>query len=269
MLRSLLFVPGNQPRMLDKARSVSADAVVLDLEDGVPAGAKDEARRLVSAAAASSFAARVIVRLNGLEAGSLAADVAAALSAGATAVLLPKVERAADVQELAAHLPREVRIIPSVETARGVLHAEDIALADPRVEALAFGPEDFARDLAVERSKDGAERMQALGLMVLAARSAGVLPLDGPWGDFAELDGLAAECERVRHIGIKGKFAIHPAQLDIINRAFAPNEAELDWARRAVERYEAAAKEGRGAVALDGQMIDEPVYRRAQDLLRS
>ena len=255
--------------MLDKARSVPAAAVVFDLEDGVPAAAKDEARRLVGAAAASSYVARVIVRLNGLEASCLADDVAAALACGAAAVLLPKVERAADTKELARHLPPELRVIPSVETARGILHAEEIALADPRVEALAFGPEDFARDLGVERTKDGAERMQALALMVLAARAAGVLPLDGPWGDFADVDGLAAECERVRRIGVKGKFAIHPAQIETINRAFGPNEGEIAWARRAVAAFQAGIKEGRGAVSLDGQMIDEPVFRRAQDLLRS
>ena len=263
----MLFVPGNQQRMLDKARTLAADAVVLDLEDGVPAAAKEEARRLVSAASAASFRARVIVRINGLAVGCLAEDVAAALACQATAVLLPKAGRSADVQELADRLPRAVGIIPSVETARGILHAEQIAQADSRVEALAFGPEDFARDLGVERTRDGAERMQALGLMVLAARSAGVLALDGPYGDFADAAGLEADCLRARRIGVKGKFAIHPGQLDTINRAFAPTADELEWARRAVELFEGGARQGRGAVALDGQMIDEPVYRRATDLL--
>ncbi len=266
-IRSVLFVPANQQKMIDKARSLPADAIAFDLEDGVPPAEKETARNQLKQISAWDGPSLPLVRINALGVGVLEADVAAALSASPHAIILPKVESADQVRTLCAMLSAAVGVIPSIETARGILRAEAIAEADDRVVALTFGPEDFARELAVERSRDGAERMQAIGLLVLAANAAGLPMLDGPFGDFRDPEGLESECRRDQAIGVKGKCAIHPSQLDVINHIFSPSAELVEWARRAVGLFEQGRSEGRGAVSLDGQMVDEPVYRRAKDIL--
>jgi len=276
--RSLLFVPGNKTRMLEKARGLPADAVILDLEDAVSPREITVARRIVrEALGAAAYIPRVIVRVNALSTGLTEADLQETLCAGVEAVCLPKAETPDDVKRLAsliAALEPEcgqstggVKIVLLIETALGVLNALQTAQADRRVVALCLGGEDLSRDLGAVRTKEGLELAHARAHLVLAARAAGVRAIDTVYTDLADHDGLLAEGRQARQMGYSGKLIIHPAQVEPVNRAFSPSEDDVIHARRVVEAFEAAQARGEGVIALDGKMIDAPVVARAQEVL--
>ena len=275
-LRSILFVPGNKGRMLDKARTLPADAVILDLEDGVPPGEKTVARATVRQALTSStYEPYVILRLNALGTGLAEADLLEAFTARVGAVCLPKAETPRDVERLSAlvaqagdrhGLPRgTVAICLMIETALGVLNAYQMARMNVR--ALFLGGEDLVRDLGAVRSKEGLELAHARAQMVLAARAAGALAIDTVFTDLADLDGLLEEAREARILGYSGKLLVHPAQIEPVHRAFAPSAEEVAQARRVLEAFAAAEARGDGVLALDGQMIDSPVVARAREVL--
>ena len=269
--------------MLEKARTLPADAVILDLEDGVPPGEKAAARAMVRQALESgSYGPQVILRINAPSTGLAEADLREAFAGGVAAVCLPKAETPDDVEQLAsllASLEREqglavgtVGILLMVETARGVLNAYELAMAGaeqggPRVQALCLGGEDLAWDLGAVRTKQGAEIAQARAQMVLAARAAGSVAIDTVYTDLADLEGLQAEARQARELGCSGKLLIHPAQIEPVHQAFAPSEEEVAHARRVLEAFEEAGTRGDGVIALDGQMIDAPVVARAREVL--
>jgi citrate lyase subunit beta/citryl-CoA lyase len=277
-LRTILFVPGNKPRMLDKARTLPADAVILDLEDGVPPGEKSAARASVrQALEVGDYAPCVILRINAFSTGLGEEDLQQAFSVGVRAICLPKAETEGDVERLALLIDaveREwglpagaVRIFLMIETALGVLNAYRMACRR-RVHALCLGGEDLARDLGGVRTREGHELAHARAQMVLAARAAGALAIDTIYTDLADLDGLLAEAHQARQMGYSGKLILHPAQIDPVHRAFAPTLEEVAHARRVLEAFEAAKARGDGVIALDGQMVDAPVVERARELLR-
>jgi citrate lyase beta subunit len=265
-VRSLLFAPGSDERKLVKALASAADAVVADLEDAVAPGEKAAARELVRnvfAAAADGPGPLRLVRVNAVGTAFHADDLAAVAAIAPDAIVLPKATPEA-VAALAADGPPVVAI---VETAQGVRLAYEIA-SQPRVAALQIGAVDLGAEAGLEPRPDGLELLYVRSKVVLDSVAAGVRP---PF-DVVHLDveaggALEEECRLARSLGFRGKACIHPAQVPVVNRAFTPSESELTWARKVLDAYEAGAAEGRGAVALDGAMIDLAVVERARRLL--
>ena len=283
LLRSLLFVPGNRGRMLDKALGLRPDAFVPDMEDSVPAAEKAAARTRVAGSleSLSATARRVIPRVNSLGSGLIDEDLAAVVGphvwgvsvgkVGSAAEMLALDERLRRLEEAAGVAAGSTRVVAWLETAAGVAFAPQICRASGRLAAAAFGAEDLTNDMQMPRGapgKEGPALMHARSAVALAARAGGVLALDTPFFGFRDPDGLAAGCARARACGYSGKFAIHPSQIETINGAFSPGEREVEQARREVAAFEAAELEGRGSTSLDGQVIDVPVVERARGLLR-
>jgi len=274
--RSRLYAPGNQPRLLVGIDIHGADCVLLDLEDSVPPAEKAAARILVKhLLAAVPFPEEVWVRINPLDAGGRE-DAEEVLLGRPYGVCLPKAESAADVLELSRLLSRieadrgfddgATWIMPILETGRGALHAEEIASADPRVVMLAFGAEDYTRDVGALRSEPSL--LFARSAIVAAAAAAGIQASDTVFSNVDDEDGLREESELARQLGFDGKGAINPRQLPAIHAAFSPSEAELERARAIVEAARDAEEHGLGVVALDGRMIDRPVLDRATRLIK-
>ena len=278
-LRSLLFVPGNRERMLDKALTAPADAIIIDLEDAVPPAEKKAARRLVRAWVPRLARAgqRVYVRVNAIDNGQTRDDVQAAVRKGLAGVVLPKAQTAQDLRSLDVLLreaemtakirPGDVRTIPIIESARGILRCEEIARASDRIAALALGGEDYTAELGVARDAGGAALAYPRGVLITVATAYGLPAIDAPCTDIRDAKGLAKETALARSMGFKGKFAIHPGQMAALNRAFAPSRAEIDAARAIVRAAEAAAADGVGAISLGGRMVDAPVAERARRVL--
>src|SRR5437588_6430264 len=277
VLRSLLFVPGNRPDMIAKAGRYGADALMLDLEDGVAPDEKGRACQVVAGALEAGIPGSPIVflRVNGSGSGLLARDLREAFRPGAAAVCLPKCESPEEVVMLDASL-RAVefqhrlpgggtRILPMVEGARGVVQAAAIAASHARVCGLAFGAEDYTADLGVRRTRQGAEIAYPRAAVSVAAHAAGVDAVAGIYADFRDADGLRADAGAARALGYTGKMLIHPAQVAPVHAAFAPEAAEVEQARRIVAAFEAAG--GSGIVVVDGAMVDRPVVLRARRTL--
>jgi citrate lyase subunit beta/citryl-CoA lyase len=286
--RSLMFVPGHRPRMVQRALGLgeftpsTLDVAILDLEDGVPPDEKDRARAAVAAvlgAPSNGDGPSRYVRVN-RELAARDADLAAILRPGLAAIVVPKVERADEVASLARDLDERedaagiargaVRLVASIESARGLLEAFAIAGCTDRVIALLFGAEDFARDLALptKREAEAEELLYARSAVVVAAVAAGRAALDGIWPDVTDVEGLRRDALRGRRLGFAGKSCIHPAQVEPINDVFSPSADELAYARRVVDAFEKAQAKGDGAVALDGKLLDLPIVERAQHALR-
>jgi citrate lyase beta subunit len=262
--RSLLFVPGNDGHKLEKALSAGADAVVADLEDAVPAGEKDTARGLVAARLAQGRTESLVaVRVNAAGTPFWDDDQRALAGLPLDVLVVPKA-----TPDAVAELPREgPPVVAIVESARGLKRAHETASA-PRVAALALGAVDLGLELGLEPRPDGQEVLFARSQLVLDSAAAGIrAPFDLVHLDTRDADGLERECRLARSLGFRGKLCIHPAQIEIVNRVFSPSEGELECARRVVDVYERGAAEGRGAVALDGEMVDLPVVERARQVL--
>jgi citrate lyase beta subunit len=262
--RSLLFAPGNEERKLRKALEAGADAVVADLEDAVPAPEKEAARSLVARVLAEAETPSLLaVRVNGVGSPLWEEDLRALAGLALDAVVLPKATPEA-VEALGTDGPPLVAI---VETAQGLRQAYESA-SSPRVAALVLGAIDLGLELGLEPRPDGQEVLFARSQLVLDSAAAGIrAPFDLVHVDTRDDEGLEAECRLARSLGLRGKACIHPAQIEIVNRVFSPSEAEVARAQRVVEAYERAAEEGRGAVALDGEMVDLPVVERARRLV--
>lgn len=278
-LRSLLFVPGNQPAKIEKARDLAADILVLDLEDSVPPAEKHKAREIVRDILPTMVSAGrgLFVRINPLSSGLAIADAEAVIQPGLDGISLPKVNTPEDIvaaaniieaQEKARALkPGSVMLLPWIETARSILHAEEIARASTRTVALAFGADDYALDMGIMRSAEGRELLLPRGLLAIAARAAGVVAIDGIYANFRDEDGLLGEARLARQLGFVGKFLIHPAQIQPVNRIFAPSDAEVAQAIKIVAAFEAAVAGGVAVTVVDGEMVDTPVAERAKKLL--
>jgi citrate lyase beta subunit len=256
-IRSLLFAPGSDERKLRSALSSAADAVVADLEDAVAPAQKKAARELVAQLRPP------IVRINGAGTGWFADDLALVAAAAPDAIVLPK----ATPDAVAALGDDGPPVIAIVETADGVRTAYETAAA-PRVAALLLGAVDLGAEVGLEPRPDGLEILYARSKVVLDSVAAGIRPpFDIVHLDVRDEAGLEEECRLARSLGFRGKACIHPAQLAVVNRVFAPSEAELAWAREVVEAYEHETAEGRGVFALNGAMVDLPVVERARRVL--
>ena len=263
-LRSLLFAPGSDERKLRRAFEAGADAVVADLEDSVAPERKDEARLLVAAViAAAGPEVTAIVRINGADTEAFARDVEAVRRLPLAAIVLPK----ATPQSVGVLGPDGPPVIAIIETAQGLRLAYETASAT-RVAALSLGAVDLGLELGLEPRPDGQEVLFARSKLVLDSAAAGIrAPFDLVHVDVRDDEGLEAESRLARSLGFRGKACIHPAQVEIVNRVFSPAEDEIAHARRILDSYERGLAEGRGAVALDGEMIDLPVVERARRLI--
>jgi citrate lyase subunit beta/citryl-CoA lyase len=276
--RSLLFVPANNGRFIERAHTRGADAIILDLEDSVPAHERPGARRTLmeSAGLAARAGADVLVRINA-EPEESAADLDAAVHAGVHALLVPKVEDPETLRALSADVSRleaqrgmavgSVRFVVLVESATGLLDAEAIARADTRNVALELGGEDFA--LSTGMVPDAETLALPKQMALYAARAAGLMPLGilGSIADYADLDAYRITAERSRRFGFEGAACIHPSSVPILNDVFTPSPAQAAHARRLVDAYADAQRAGSGAVSVDGRMVDVPVVERAQKVL--
>lgn len=253
----MLFMPGSNARALEKARTLPADALILDLEDAVAPEAKAEARAGVLAAVrAGGYGRReVIVRVNGPGTPWGADDLAAVAQAGVDAVLLPKVESADTVAAAAAALGPAAAVWCMLETPRGILNAPSIAAASG-VGALVMGTSDLTKDLHARPTRDRLPLLTSLQLCVLAARAAGITALDGVHLDLDDENGFAAACRQAADLGFDGKTLIHPRQVATANQVFGPAESDVDWARRVIAAHADAVARGRGVVVLDGRLIE-------------
>ena len=279
-LRTLLFVPGNQQRMLRKALDLVPDAYVPDLEDSVPAAEKDSARSVVAGLLPELAAAGplVVPRVNDMGSGLLEADLRAVIGPHTFGVSVGKIGTAAEVDAISQVMekverengtePGSTRLVLWLESALAVVNAYAVCSASKRIVAAAFGAEDFTNDMEVQRRDDDAEIAYARSAVSVAARAAGVQALDTPFFRFRDPDGLREDALEARMLGYRGKFAIHPAQLDVLNEVFSPSRDEIDHARRVVESFEEAERAGRGSTSLDGEVVDIPVVKRARNLLR-
>lgn len=284
--RSVLFVPGDSMRKISKAVQLDVDTLILDLEDGVAANRKEEARRtVVEALGTLDFGRRErLVRLNPFASswpGSLeglpAVDLQATIETRPDGYVIPKVDTPEQIRLVSSYLdrveeqhgwpPNSIRLLVMIETAQGLVNLKEIAQASPRLEALVFGAEDFASDLGAKRTPAGWEVFYARSAIVTIAAAYRLQPVDMVFVDLNDLQGLEEECRFARQLGFSGKTIIHPRQVEVVNRIFAPSPEEIDWALRLSQAFEAHQSAGTGAFDFEGKMVDLPIMRAAEGIL--
>ena len=289
--RSELAVPGSNPAMFEKALTCKADYVFLDLEDAVAPADKEQARLNVIQALNQydwrGHGKTICVRVNGIDTHYFyrdMVDVVEQAGARLDVVLVPKVGVPGDVYltdalltqiEMATGIPHRIGIDVLIETALGMANVEAIATSSKRLEAMHFGVADYAASMrartvsigGLNPDYPGDQWHASLTRMIVACRAYGLRPIDGPFGDFKDPDGYRAAARRGAALGIEGKWAIHPSQIELANEVFTPPEAEVTKARRILEALDQAAREGKGAAQLDGKMIDAASARMAQNVV--
>ncbi len=279
ILRTLLFVPGNQERRLEKARLISADALILDLEDSVPPSEKDAARKMVAASIdeLASSGKVIFVRINSLPTPYAVSDIKAVAAGRLKGICLPKSESRDDIHRADALLADaekksglevgSIGIVALIETSIGIINAYDIVSASPRIIGAIFGAEDFALEMGINRTKEGSEIYYPRAAIAVACHAAGVLAIDSVYTDVRDTDGLVKETRAVAQLGFQGKEVIHPDQVGPVNRVFVPSDEEITQAHRVVQTFEAAVAQGQASTSLDGKMVDAPVAERAKKVL--
>jgi citrate lyase subunit beta/citryl-CoA lyase len=261
--RSALFMPGSNQRALAKARTLAADTIIMDLEDAVAPDAKDEARRLVVAALAEGgYGPReTVVRVNGYGTQWWDADMKAAVTSGADAMLVPKVDSADQVSKFGDLMtingaPDDMELWIMAETPQSIQNIDAIVTADPRLRVIVMGTSDLGKALRLPPDPDRTGLQLAFGACILAARAHGLDILDGVFGDLTDAEGFARACAQGKKLGFDGKTLIHPGQIDAANEVFGVSGAEAERAAMIVRAWEAAEQQGRGIAVLDGQMIE-------------
>ncbi|MDE1861366.1 MAG: CoA ester lyase [Thaumarchaeota archaeon] len=279
LLRSLLFVPGNNPRFLEKARTLAADIVCFDLEDSVPLEEKNAARKLVMEALGMrpSYRSEIYVRTNSPASGMIGDDLRAIVRRGIDGIVIPKVNSAAEIKKIEKALAllekkrkvKPIELMASIESSEGVVNAYQIASSSRRISALVFGVFDLLNDLGVEYSKEPEGARYARAKVPIDARAAGKYSLDAIWQDLGDSAGLEKDCATAKSLGYAGKTIIHPDQISAVHGAFYPASSEIEWARKVISGYESAKGMRKGATKVEGKMIDEVHYKRAKSLLAS
>ena len=276
--RSFLFAPGNHPRRVEKCLSLSADAVILDLEDAVAQNEKEATRAVVVKALAQPRRCQAYVRVNALGTAWSYGDIEAVVVPGLDGLVLPKVESAGDLQtadwmisalERARGLkPGSIDLMPIIETAKGYVNLASIVGAGTRVRRLAFGAGDFTFDVGIRWTADEAELLPYRSSIVVHSRAAGLEPpIDTVWVDLQNAQGFERCVQHVKDLGFQGKMCIHPDQIERVNQTFRPTAAELERARQVVAAFAQAEREGLAAIQVDGQMVDYPIVHAAQRVL--
>lgn len=281
MRRSMLFVPGNNPKMMTSCGFFGSDSIIFDLEDAVSPAEKDAARLLVKQAITNVelCGCEVIVRINALDGDLWQRDLEAIVPQKPSLIMLPKTNCKSDILTLDKALSDlekkfsleagSVRILALIETALGVENAYEIASASDRVEAIFLGAEDLTADLHCKRTKESNEIAYARGRMVVAARAAGVEVYDTPFTDVNDDEGIVVDAAYAKSLGFTGKASISPRHISAINRCFSPTQAEVDYAHEVLEAIEEAKRLGKGAIALHGKMVDAPIVNRAKQTIEA
>ena len=280
LFRTLIFVPGANARFVEKAKALSADIVCFDLEDSVPANEKDAARKTIAGALAKrqDYQKPVYVRTNSPESGLIDADIKTVVQKGIDGLVIPKVNDASEVIEIAkvvSALEKErgtgrIALIPSIETAKGVVNTYAISSADDRVNAVVFGVFDFLHDMRMDYDEhDGSGYAYARARIPVDARAAGVAAIDAIWQKVDDIDGLIRDATAAKRLGYSGKSIIHPSQIEPVHKVFLPSKSEVEWAKKVVEALGEAMEKGTGrlAVRLEGRMVDAVHYKQAKAIL--
>jgi citrate lyase subunit beta / citryl-CoA lyase len=281
MFRSLIFVPGNSMRFVEKAKTLPADIICFDLEDSVPGDEKDTARRIIAEtliARRQEYGGHVYVRTNSPESGLVNHDLKAVLQKGIDGIVVPKVNDAHEILQLKKHIvtlekqrkTEKIALVPSIETARGVVNAYLIASADERIKALVFGVFDFLYDMRLDYDEhDSLGYSYVRAKIPIDARAAGIPAIDAIWQKIDDIDGLIRDATMARRLGYSGKSIIHPSQIGPVHKAFRPSKSEVEWAKKVVQALAQSMDKGtgRGAVRLEGRMIDAVHYKQAKAIL--
>ncbi len=277
LFRSLIFVPGNNSRFLEKAKTLQADVVCFDLEDSVPDNEKANARKLIKSALKSRrlYESPIFVRINSPSSGKISSDLKEIVQKGIDGIVIPKVNDVNDMKKIVKILSKleqtrklkPIQIIPSIESAKGVVNAFDIASFGRRVSAIVFGVFDLLNDLGVEYSKGSEGEKYSRRKISVDAHAAGVFAIDAIWQDLKDSKGLERDCKLGKSLGYNGKSIIHPDQIAAVHRLFYPNKSEVAWAQKVCKIYPESTKKGKGATTVEGKMIDEVHFKQAKALL--
>ena len=278
LFRSLIFVPGNNPRFLEKAKSLSADIVCFDLEDSVPDKEKKKARTLIKNALKkrNQYSASVFARTNAPDSNKIEADLKEIVQKGIDGIIIPKVNSAKEIKKIEKIILsiekkrkiRGIRLIPSIESALGVINCYEIASSSKRIDALVFGIFDLLNDVGIEYTKGNPLGAKYSRYKIpIAAAAAGVYAIDGIWQDIKDTSGLKKDCKVGKSLGYVGKSVIYPDQIKTVHKIFHPNKTEIAWAKKVCNIYNKSSKKGKGATVVDGKMIDEVHYKQAKALL--
>ena len=280
--RTLLYIPGNNPAMINNSSIYGADVIVFDLEDSVAIAQKEAARLLVSKALANHTLidrslSEVMIRTNGMDTPFIGEDLERIVPARPASIRLPKVEdkdtlikfiELLEKVEKANGLDYKIVGSPILETVKGITNAMEIAAAHERICALSFGAEDFTRDLGTSRTIEGTELSLARGTIVLAAKAAGIQALDTVFAHVADVKNLRIETQKIKQLGFDGKSVIHPTQIEIVHSVFRPSEKEIEEAIAIEGALKKAEESGSGVIALNGRMVDTPVVKKAQKIIQ-
>ena len=278
LFRSLVFVPGNNPRFLEKAKSLLADIVCFDLEDSVPDKQKKKARSLIknTLKQRKEYSPDVFVRTNSPESGMIEADLKEIVQKGIDGIVIPKVNSATELKKIEKTISslekkrkiKGIRLMPSIESALGVVNCYEIASSSKRIDALVFGIFDLLNDMGIEYTKRNPRGAKYSRYKVpVATTAAGVAAIDGIWQDLKDKNGFTKDCQVGRSLGYAGKSIIHPDQIQTAHKIFHPSKPEIEWAKKVCNIYEKSTKKGIGAIVIEGKMIDEVHYKRAKALL--
>lgn len=277
LIRSLIFVPGNNPRFLEKAKSLKADIVCFDLEDSVPLIEKQKARDLIKEILKTrkDFSSLVYVRTNSPISGLIPKDLNSIIQKGIDGIVIPKVNNTSELRRITQHLTKleksrntgKLQIFPSIESAEGVVNAYQIASFSKQVSGLVFGVFDLLNDMQIEYRKQHEGAKYSRAKIPIDARAAGKIAIDAIWQDLKDIEGLENDCQIGKDIGYTGKSIIHPDQIEITHRIFHPTQSEIEWATKVCQAYEISTKKGKGATVVDDKMIDEVHYKQAKSLL--
>jgi citrate lyase subunit beta / citryl-CoA lyase len=286
MFRSLLFVPSNSQKFIEKSKTLDADIICLDLEDSVPPNQKPLAREMIGGALSERksyhSSSALYVRINSVDSGFAVEDLSASVQQGIEGIIVPKVnaeDTIIDTARLVSKLEEErgivkghIKLIASIETAQGVLNAYDIAKADGRINALLFGVFDFLYDMHLDYvENNGTGYAYARAKLPVDARAAGALAIDAIWQNVDDTEGLKRDTQYARRLGYSGKSIIHPSQIDPVHKIFVPTKTEIEWAKKVVQCLAPAVENGTatgaGAISLEGRMIDIVHYKLAKSIL--
>lgn len=277
LFRSLIFVPGNNPRFLEKAKDLQADIVCFDLEDSVPDKEKINARNLIKSALKSRklYRSTIFVRTNSPISGKIPSDLKAIIQQGIDGIVIPKVNNIAEIKKIEKILSKlettrklkPTQLVPSIESAEGVVNAFTIASFGTRITALVFGIFDLLNDLGVEYTKDSEGAKYSRRKISVDAHAAGVPVIDAIWQDLKDSKGFEKDCKIGKNLGYSGKSIIHPDQIPVVHKLFHPKKNEILWAEKICKIYQESIKKGRGATTVDGKMIDEVHFKQAKALL--
>ena len=277
--RAVLYMPGDDRRKIEKATTLGVDCVCMDMEDGVAISHKTEARAVIAQAMKDlDFGnSERCIRINSFGSGFEKFDLAAAVAANPNSIVVPKIETATQVRSISEYIEiyelssrmniGSIRMLVGVETAKGILNLKEIAEADKRLDAIIFGAEDYAASVGAKRTKEAEEVLYARSAVVNACAANDLQAIDMVYIDFRDIEGLRVEAEQGARLGFSGKQIIHPNQVVPVQEAFTPSEEAIEYAQRVIKAFAASQKEGKGAFALDGKMIDMPLLKNAQKVL--